>query len=175
MKPLKTIRSHASVENGHGIPAGFLTYMNEQSGPLGRLFVFGYSISGAHWVTAKVGGREQPVLFPVFERRVLTYTPGNPAPFQVEVGNVGRHYLLWRYAAPTVEVLPSRGPAGTTFTVRVSGLAPGEQARVVLSPSHAEAAQKLHQPSSAVGRSRLIFELPPKHLWEIGPCRLPGL
>ena len=33
----------------------------------------------------------------VFERRVLTYTPSNPAPFKVEMGNVGQHYLAWRY------------------------------------------------------------------------------
>jgi hypothetical protein len=125
----------AALENGHGIPAGFLSYMNQQSGPLGRLFVFGYPVSGAHWVTAKVAGREQTVLFQVFERRVLTYTPNNPAAFRVEAGNVGRHYLRWRYAAPTVEVLPPQGPAGTTFTVRVTGLPKDEQATVGITPS----------------------------------------
>lgn len=32
-----------------------------------------------------------------FERRVLTYTPSNPTAFRVEFGNIGQHYLLWRY------------------------------------------------------------------------------
>jgi hypothetical protein len=32
----------------------------------------------------------------IFERRVLTYNPANPSAWRVEMGNVGRHYLLWR-------------------------------------------------------------------------------
>ncbi|MEZ4520625.1 MAG: hypothetical protein R3A46_03120 [Thermomicrobiales bacterium] len=32
-----------------------------------------------------------------FERRCLTYTPGNPEGFIVEAGNVGQHYYSWRY------------------------------------------------------------------------------
>jgi hypothetical protein len=36
-----------------------------------------------------VGGVTKPVLVQLFERRVLTYTPGNPAGFEVEMGNVG--------------------------------------------------------------------------------------
>ena len=39
------------------------------------------------------------VLIQAFERRVLTYTPANPRAFQVEMGNVGRHYYDWRYGA----------------------------------------------------------------------------
>jgi hypothetical protein len=61
------------------------------------LFVFGLPVMGAYWVKAKVGGKEIPVLFQVFERRVLTYNPANPRAFQVEMGNVGLHYLRWRY------------------------------------------------------------------------------
>ena len=49
------------------------------------------------WVRAKVRGVEQDVLVQAFERRVLTYTPSNPAAFQVEMGNVGLHYYRWRY------------------------------------------------------------------------------
>ena len=45
-----------------------------------------------------IAGKEQPVLFQVFERRVLTYNPANPAAFRVEMGNVGQHYFRWRYA-----------------------------------------------------------------------------
>jgi hypothetical protein len=33
----------------------------------------------------------------LYERRVLTYTPGNSAAFEVEMGNVGQHYFEWRY------------------------------------------------------------------------------
>jgi hypothetical protein len=32
-----------------------------------------------------------------FERRCLTYTPDNPEGWQVEFGNIGRHYYQWRY------------------------------------------------------------------------------
>ena len=43
------------------------------------------------------------VLVQPFQRRVLTYSPDNPSGWQVEMGNVGRHYYLWRYG----EDLPS--------------------------------------------------------------------
>jgi len=46
-----------------------------------------------------VGGVERDVLVQVFERRVLSYTPSNPASFQVEMGNVGQHYYAWRYGS----------------------------------------------------------------------------
>ncbi|NJM06872.1 hypothetical protein HC891_12805 [Candidatus Gracilibacteria bacterium] len=95
-------------ENGHGVAKAFIDYMN-QSGLVyegGRysngkvydpLFVFGYPVTGAFWVKAKVGGKEVPILFQVFERRVLTYNPANAAAFRVEMGNVGQHYHQWRY------------------------------------------------------------------------------
>jgi hypothetical protein len=54
-------------------------------------------VTGAFWVKTKVGGKEMPVLFQVFERRVLTYNPTNQPAFRVEMGNVGQHYQLWRY------------------------------------------------------------------------------
>ena len=34
---------------------------------------------------------------PVTQKSVLTYSPDNPSGWQVEMGNVGRHYYLWRY------------------------------------------------------------------------------
>ena len=40
------------------------------------------------------------MLVQAFERRLLTYVPGNPPGWQVEAGNVGRHYYEWRYGAP---------------------------------------------------------------------------
>jgi hypothetical protein len=45
----------------------------------------------------QVGGSERDVLIQVFQRRVLTYSPDNPEGWQVEMGNVGRHYYFWRY------------------------------------------------------------------------------
>ena len=60
-------------------------------------FVVGLPITEAYWVTAMVGGKSKTVLVQAFERRVLTYTPDNPEGFRVEMGNVGLHYLAWRY------------------------------------------------------------------------------
>lgn len=61
------------------------------------LNVIGYAISGPFYVNVRVGGVERRVLMQAFERRVLTYTAANPAAYQVEFGNVGRHYYRWRY------------------------------------------------------------------------------
>ncbi|HET9221630.1 MAG TPA: hypothetical protein VFO07_03965 [Roseiflexaceae bacterium] len=95
-------------ENNHGVAKAFVDFMNQQGlvSENGRyvtaqvydpLFVFGLPVTGAYWVKTKVGGKEIPVLFQVFERRVLTYNPANPPAFRVEMGNVGQHYQLWRY------------------------------------------------------------------------------
>ncbi len=48
-------------------------------------------------------GHKRLVLMQCFERRCLTYTPGNPEGFVVEAGNVGQHYHSWR-ASPQQEV-----------------------------------------------------------------------
>lgn len=61
------------------------------------VYVAGLPLSEPYWVRARIGGVERDVLVQVFERRVLTYTPDNPAAWRVEMGNVGRHYLHWRY------------------------------------------------------------------------------
>jgi hypothetical protein len=61
------------------------------------MLLFGLPVTGAYWVKAKVGGVERPILFQVFERRVLTYNPANEPAFRVEMGNVGQHYYQWRY------------------------------------------------------------------------------
>jgi hypothetical protein len=95
-------------ENNHGVAKAFIDFMNQQ-GLVSQgggyvtdkvydpLFVFGLPVTGAYWVKTKVGGKEVPVLFQVFERRVLTYNPANQPAFRVEMGNVGQHYRLWRY------------------------------------------------------------------------------
>lgn len=60
-------------------------------------YVLGRPITEPYWVRAVVAGVERDVLVQLFERRVLTYTPANPASFRVEMGNVGQHYYQWRY------------------------------------------------------------------------------
>ena len=68
-----------------------------QGAILDWLFVVGRPISEPYWARVKVAGVEKDVLMQAFERRVLTYTPDNPAEWRVEMGNVGQHYLRWRY------------------------------------------------------------------------------
>lgn len=96
-------------QTNHTIASVFWDYLNStgltiQNGqPVnGRLFdptffVVGLPITEAYWTIATVGGVQKPVLVQAFERRVLTYTPSNPDPFKVEMGNVGQHYYQWRY------------------------------------------------------------------------------
>jgi len=106
--------AHFVPESGHNIPQVFWDYLNA-SGTIyeGRrygsgtlvdwVFTLGYPISEPYWTRIKVGGVDRDVLVQPFQRRVLTYSPDNPSGWQVEMGNVGRHYYLWRYG----EALPS--------------------------------------------------------------------
>jgi hypothetical protein len=48
-------------------------------------------------VYAPVAGESQNVLAQCFERRCLTFTPANPEGREVEEGNIGQHYCIWRY------------------------------------------------------------------------------
>jgi hypothetical protein len=81
---------------GHNIPRIFDDFL--KASPIPAIAAFGYPITDGYWVTAEINGLRQRVLVQLFERRTLTYTPGNPAAFQVEMGNVGQHYFAWRYA-----------------------------------------------------------------------------
>ncbi len=94
---------------GHGIAAPFWEFMNS-SGTIwdgsgyvtDQLFENAYFATGrplieAYWAEVLVGGQPHDVLMQCFERRCLTYTPGNPEGFVVEAGNVGLHYYDWRY------------------------------------------------------------------------------
>ena len=108
-------------ETGHSVAAPFWEVLNS-SGPIfvdgdlsdGPLFqnpfyAVGFPITEPYWSTAVVAGIERDVLLQCFERRCLTYTPGNPAGFVVEAGNVGQHYHRWRYGSnggePDVETV----------------------------------------------------------------------
>jgi hypothetical protein len=92
--------------NNYGVPRAFLDFQRQQGltyrngrfvqGPIyDPLFIFGLPVTPPVWTRATVGGVEQPILFQVFERRVLTYNPANPPAFRVEMGNVGQHYYRW--------------------------------------------------------------------------------
>jgi hypothetical protein len=80
---------------GHNIPRAFRDFMNNSG--VDATFAFGYPITDAYWVRARVGADERDVMVQLFERRVLTYTPSNTPSFRVEMGNVGQHYFQWRY------------------------------------------------------------------------------
>ncbi|HEX2282565.1 MAG TPA: hypothetical protein VHG52_12480, partial [Thermomicrobiales bacterium] len=79
---------------GHNIAAPFLEWAGNY--PLPWAYLLGLPITEPYWVNAQVGGESKQVLVQVFERRVLTYTPGNSPGWEVESGNMGLHYRLWR-------------------------------------------------------------------------------
>jgi hypothetical protein len=60
-------------------------------------YAVGLPLTEAFWTYVSVNGDMQWVLVQAFERRVMTYTPWNPEGWQVEAGNVGQHYYIWRY------------------------------------------------------------------------------
>ncbi len=64
---------------------------------LDPFYATGLPLTEAYWITVAVSGQPRLVLVQAFERRVMTYTPANPTGWQVEAGNVGRHYYEWRY------------------------------------------------------------------------------
>ena len=99
--------AHFVPETQHFVASVFWDFMNSsgtvwQNGqfvnaPLfdNAFFATGFPVTEAYWARVRVGGNERTVLVQAFERRVLTYTPGNPEGFLVEAGNVGAHYYSW--------------------------------------------------------------------------------
>lgn len=81
----------------HHIPAVFMNYLKSQ--PIDWLYSFGRPISEPYWVEVRIQGEVRTVLVQLYERRTLTYSPQNAPAWQVEMGNVGQHYYLWRYRA----------------------------------------------------------------------------
>lgn len=61
------------------------------------LYTAGRPLSEPYWTVVPIKHVPTDVLVQAFERRILTYTPSNPAGWQVEWGNVGRQYAQWRY------------------------------------------------------------------------------
>ena len=93
----------------HQVASVFWTFMNSnatiyENGNYTNDLLFenpfyatGYPVSEAYWAEVKVAETYQDVLMQCFERRCLTFNPGNGAGWQVEAGNVGQHYYHWRY------------------------------------------------------------------------------
>ncbi len=92
----------------HNVPQAFAQYRSKAG-----IAAIGLAISEPFLTAVRVGGTVTSVLVQAFERRVLTYTASNPTPFTVEMGNIGQHYVHWRYGsslpitAPPVPATPS--------------------------------------------------------------------
>ncbi len=74
--------------------------------------ITGLPISEAYWAHVKIAGQPADVLIQAFERRILTYVPSNPQGWQVEMGNIGLHYLDWRYGTSGGLVPNTATPSG---------------------------------------------------------------
>ncbi len=111
--PVQTTYSYYDPTTHHNVADVFYRFMYQKgivsSGARGMdvtafvytanplIFVFGLPVSEAYWIRATVGGVDKDVLVQLFQRRILTYTPSNPDPYKVEMGNIGQHYYQWRY------------------------------------------------------------------------------
>jgi hypothetical protein len=95
-------------ELGHNIPDVFMAFFDRagviydngdyrQGQVIDWQSVLGLPISEPYWTRVRIGGTTQDVLVQAYQRRILTYTPDNPPGLRVEMGNVGQHYLRWRY------------------------------------------------------------------------------
>ena len=116
---LSSLTVLATYNNGHNIAEIFWQFMTNSRGPVienGQtvtgdvvdwIFSIGLPITEPYWTKALVGGVERDVLVQAFERRILTYTPANPAAYQVEMGNVGQHYYTWKYGSNNAVSKPS--------------------------------------------------------------------
>jgi hypothetical protein len=101
--------AHFVAETRHTIAAPFWEFMTysgvvieDGMEAVDKLFVdpfyaTGFPITEAYWTQVSVASVPMDVLIQCFQRRCLTYTPDNPPGWQVEAGNVGLHYYLWRY------------------------------------------------------------------------------
>lgn len=109
----------------HAVASPFWEFMNSAGviyengqyvdGPLfpNPFYATGRPITEAYWANVKVAGKYQDVLMQCFERRCLTYTPGNNPGWQVEAGNVGRHYFQWRHGQSGPPPTPPSRPEPT--------------------------------------------------------------
>jgi hypothetical protein len=162
-------------ETSHTVASVFWDFMNS-SGPIsvdsqltvGPLFQdpffgFGFPVTEAYWSTIELDEVPTDILIQVFERRVVTYTPDNPQGWQVETGNVGRHYYEWRYelidadagaptatapAAPTATITPTEAP-GAEPSATPSATAAGDCVACALEHSRGEIGTAGQEPLGA--------------------------
>jgi len=123
--------AHQVTEFGanHTVASVFWEFMNSSgtvyedgefiTAPLfeNAFYATGFPITEAYWTTTEVGGTATEVLWQCFERRCLTWTPGNDPGWQVEAGNVGLHYYRWRYGAER----PAPPTLNVTFNIIYQG------------------------------------------------------
>lgn len=86
---------------GHNVADVFWTWLGAQ--PVEWIYAVGLPLTEPYWTQAKINGADVWVLVQAFERRVLTFVPGNSAGWRVEAGNVGNHYYVWRYGEAPVQ------------------------------------------------------------------------
>ncbi|HET8629003.1 MAG TPA: CAP domain-containing protein [Thermomicrobiales bacterium] len=96
--PGKATYGHYDPTLGHNIADVFWQWLQAQ--PADWVYAAGYPLTEPYWTLTKINGVDTWVLVQAFERRILTYDPANPTGWQVEAGNVGRHYYEWRYGVP---------------------------------------------------------------------------
>lgn len=100
-----------AAETGHNVPDIFATYIQEtlrSAYPtLDPLQLVGYPITDAYWTPVTAGGKNYFAVVQLFQRRTLTFVPDFPLGWQVQMGNVGQHYVEWRYSEENRKRLPS--------------------------------------------------------------------
>jgi hypothetical protein len=117
------------AELGHNIPNVFADFfarrgsvaMLEDDGTISYaedqlidwIKVMGLPLAEPYWAVTPVGGVPKWVLMQPYERRMVTYTPDNDPAFQVEMGNIGQHYLAWRHPDGTLAERPVTVPTPT--------------------------------------------------------------
>jgi uncharacterized protein YkwD len=94
--PAEIALAHYDHETGFNIADVFWNWITNDT-HYEWLYAIGHPIADPYWIRTRVDGEEQWVLVQAFQRRLLTYTPSNPPGWQLEMGNVGRHYYEWRY------------------------------------------------------------------------------
>lgn len=122
-------------ETGHRVATPFWQFMTSSglvddgtltTAPLfeNPYYATGLPVTEAYWASVQIDGIARDVLLQCFERRCLTFAPGNPPAWQVEAGNVGLHYYGWRY--PGVPEGPAQGANALARAVTEAG---SDQAR----------------------------------------------
>jgi hypothetical protein len=109
-------------------------------------YATGYPITDAYWTRVGVAGVSSDVLVQCFERRCLTWNPLNAPEWQVEAGNVGRHYYEWRYeqlGKIPVEAEIRTGDIQIVAILADPSREPGASHEYVDLISHAEAAVQM--------------------------------